>query len=664
MPSRRLLALIALIAALAYGFTAEDSARAEDGPLTITLKGPAVCETDAEHEANVDTIPISWTVSGGTPPYEVLINGTLHSSTTGVADLPCGRRANGYGSRAFSVASGITTVQATVADADGRSASALHDLYSVRVLPRKSISQPYLGGGETYRIHGLLMTLPGALVLELNRYLSADCAAPDPTCNDRFLLTSAATYGGYIWLYRWSGLEHSRFLNGAGGRRPLLVRPSDDIDIPGWHRWVDDAYNDLVASIGNPPRGYADVRSGGPASGRMSLTLEMPAICSGGSASNIPVAWTVNGGRAPYEVTIEGDRYLGRRGVANINCAAAFGKPKDSGHRRVQATAIDAGGDTASARADLYVIAPRGWWRTDLTPGETYDFGLIGLVTAPQDVKTTVEATVRDLCVDLADPWPTDSSNCEPGTILTVGIGNHAASITYGRFSGREYNRTVADGAPSALIAAFEQLLASIDASPTLPDDFVNASGPLRLAVFAEPVACAPRGSLSFYWTTTGGSWWPLRIEVDGQSPNMVGSSRFEIFCDDPLGAREVQVQVMESGPDPQTITQVHTVNVIFSRPWLGSLQFVAGSGCIVDQPFNARWEPSYSNPGDAQFIAALGNAETIVGSYETFQLRCPAVAGRHLLTIRPLDAPASQLENTWSTVVHAANARPERAER
>lgn len=657
MPSRRLLALIALIAALACGLTAEDSAHAEDGPLTITLKGPAVCETDAEFtDLDIGAVPIAWTVNGGSPPYEVLINGELFTTNSGAVDVACGRLHGGHDR--YRITSGLVTVQAAVTDAAGRSAAALHDLYGLRVIRGQDGGPSWLAGGETFRLHGLLLTLPDAWSPTLGQYLSDDCSVPAENCGDRFQL-------GGMWINRWTGTEYSRSFRDPSRGIYLVIRPGDDAEIPVRFQQPNEDYDQLVASIGEPPNGYADVPHGGPASGRMSLTLEMPAICNSGSDLDIPVAWIAKGGRAPYEVTIEGDRYLGQRGIAEIHCGAALGKPNDSGRRRIQATAIDADGDTASARADLYVIEPRGWWRTDLTPGATYNLGLlIGLITAPQAAKTTVHATERELCVDSAEPWPYESSNCEPGMILTVSIGNDAASITYGRFSGHEYNRTVADGAPSALIAAFEQLLASIDASPTLPDDFVNASGPLRLAVFAEPVACAPRGSLSFYWTTTGGSWWPLRIEVDGQSPNMVGSSRFEIFCDDPLGAREVQVQVMESGPDPQTITQVHTVNVIFSRPWLGSLQFVAGSGCIVDQPFNARWEPSYSNPGDAQFIAALGDAETIVGSYETFQLRCPAVAGRHLLTIRPLDAPASQLENTWSTVVHAANARPERAER
>ena len=653
MRSRTLWGLLALVAAIVCG-VAVDGVRAQSGPLTITLEGPAICETDVEFtDFDIDTVPIAWSVNGGSPPYEVLINGEVFTTSNGEVGVACGRLHNGHGR--YHITSGITTVQGTVTDAAGRSAAALHDLYGIHVIRRQDGAPPWLADGETFRIHGLLFTLPDGMSPTLGGYLSADCSAPDLNCGDRFQL-------GDMWINRWAGTEYSRSFHDSSRGIHLVIRPGDDVEIPDRFQQLNEAYDQLIGSIGEPPNGYADVRRGGPSSGRMSLTLEMPAICNRESDSDIPVVWTVAGGRAPYEVTIEGYRYLGKRGVTEIHCAAALGKLQDSGRRRVQATAIDASGDTASTRADLYVIEPRGRWQTDLTPGATYNLSSVGLVTIPQDVKTIMEVTEREFCVDPAEPWPTEGSNCEAGLILTASIGNDAASIIYGRFSGREYDRTAADDAPSALITAFERLLASIDAPPQLPPDFVDASGPLRLTVFAEPVACAPRGWLSFHWTAVGGRWWPLRVEVDGRSPNVVDSNHFEVFCDYPLGAREVQVQVVESGPDPQAITQAHTANVIASRPWLGSLRFLDGSGCVADQPFSVRWEPSYSTASDARFTVALGDDETIVSSHETFQLRCPAVAGRHLLTVKPLDAPVSQFEDTWSTVVRAVNAHPERA--
>lgn len=652
MRSRTLWGLIALAAALICGGIGA-SVRAQGGALTITLEGPAVCETDADpFYFDIDTVPIAWTVSGGAPPYEVLINGEVFDSSSGEVDVACGRRHKGYGRH--QITSGITTVQAAVTDATGHSAAALHDLYSIRVIRHKDGAPSWLDGGETFRVHGLLFTVPNEISPSLGRYLSADCSAPDEHCGDRFRV-------GNVWINRWAATEYSRSFHDSSRGIHLVVHPGDDVEIPERFRQHNEVYDQLIASIGEPPNGYADVRRGGSASGRMSLKLEMPAICNGGSDTTISVAWSVSGGRAPFEVTIEGDRYLGPQGIADINCAAALGKPQDSGRRRVQATAVDADGDTASARADLYVIEPRGWWRVDLTPGATYNLGLIGLITAPQDVDATVEATKRELCVSPGDPWPIESSNCEPGLILTASIGADAASIVYGRGSGREWDRTISDGAPPALISAFDQMLASIDAPPQLPDDFVDASGPLHLAVFAEPVVCAPRGRLSFHWTATGGRWWPLRVEVDGRTPNSVDSNNFEVFCDYPLGTREVQIQVVESGPDPQAITQVHTANVVASRRWLGSLSFLDGRRCVVGQPFNVRWEPPFDTASDARFAAALGGAEKTVGAYETFQLRCPAVAGRHLITVSPVGASASQLEDTWSAAVPAVNARPER---
>lgn len=651
MRSRTLWGLIALAVALICGGV-DAGVRAQGGPLTITLEGPAVCETDVEFiDFDVDTVPVGWTVSGGSPPYEILIDGEIFNQSSGEVEVVCGRRHRGYGRH--QITSGITTVQAAVTDATGRSAAALHDLYSIRVIRHKDGAPSWLDGGETFRVHGLLFTVPNEISPSLGRYLSADCSAPDEHCGDRFRL-------GDVWINRWAGTEYSRSFRDSSRGIHLVVRPGDDVEIPERFRQRNEIYDQLIASIGEPPNGYADVRRGGSASGRMSLKLEVPAICNSSGDVTIPVAWSVAGGREPYEVTIEGDRYLGQRGVTDVDCLGALDKPRDSGRRHVQATAVDANGDTVSSRADLYVIEPRGRWQPDLTPGATYNLGRIGLITVPQDVEATIGATEHELC---AEPWPVETSNCEPGLILTIGVGNGAASIVYGSQSGREYDRSIPDGAPPALISALGQMLASIDAPPQLPDDFVDASGPLQLAVFAEPGACAARGRLSFHWTASGGRWWPLRVEVDGRPPNAVDSNSFEIFCDHPLGSREVQIRVVESGSDPQTITQTHTVNVVASRPWLGSLRFLDSSRCTAGQPLNVQWEPSSGAASEARFAVTLGGAEKIVGSYETFQLRCPAIAGSHLLIVRPLDAPASQLEDAWSTVVRAENARPERAD-
>lgn len=643
MPSRRLLALIALIAALACGLAA---AHAEDGPLTITLKGPAVCETDADtFYFDIDTVPIAWSVSGGSPPYEILINGELFNQSSGEVDVACGRRRTDYGFRR--VTSGITTVQATVTDAAGRSTSALHDLYGLRVIRSQEGGPSWLAGGETFRLHGLLLTLPDAWSPTLGQYLSADCSVPAENCGDRFQL-------GGMWINRWTGTEYSRSFHDSSRGIHLVIRPGDDAEIPVRFQQHSEDYDQLVASIGEPPNGYAEVPSGGPASGRMNLKLEMPAICNRGSDLMIPVAWTVTGGRAPYEVTIEGDRYLGQRGVAEIHCVAALDKPQDSGRRRVQATAVDADGDTASARADLYVIEWRGSWRSDLTPGQTYNLEYNGRITIPHGVEAMLDISERTYCTD---PWPTPNSGCEGAIVITISIGGEAASVTYGNRSGREYSRTISDDASPALIAKFNQLLASIDASPTLPDDFIDASAPLQVSVaVVDPPLCSPGWNAPLDWIAAGGRWWPLSGKVDSGSGWTYSR---EIPCDGEPGAREVQLRISESGPDPQTLVQPHTINIVADLGRSGHMRFPNGDRCVVGQSVDLNWWV----PGAAQFVVTLNGVQTTVAPDDTFQLPCPAIAGWHFITVRPASTGASPRGNIWSGMVYAMNARPERAQ-
>ncbi len=643
--------LIALSAALASGLL--PAARAQGGPPTITLSGPTVCETDRDYffsDTEIDTVPITWTVNGGAPPYEILINGELFNQPSGQVEIPCGKLRDQDGTPR--VTSGITTVQAAVTDAAGRSAAALHDLYAIRIIHSKGRIPPLLRGGETYRIHGLLLTMPRGLALRLDAYLSQNCPTRDETCRDRFRLDSGATD---ISIYRWSRTEHSRsFHDASRGIHLNNIRPGDDIEIPHRFQQINDRYDELLASIGQPPNhGYTDARPGGPAGGRMSLTLEMPAICNS-VGTNVPVAWTVSGGRAPYQVTIEGTRYLGQRGVADLNCAPALGKPQDSGRRRVQATAVGANGDTASARADLYIIQPRYSWRLiNLTPGATYR-GPWGLITIPHGVEAAVDRSERDFCTD---PWPTESSNCEPGTVLSISINADLASIAYGNHSGREYSRTIAADAPPALAAKFDELLASIGAPPQLPPDFVDASGPLRLTVFTDPPMCERNNFVSLHRTVAGGRWWPLQVEVDGMPPGF-GSNFSHISCGDEPAIRQVQLRLSENGPNPRAITQSHTINIIADPRGFGWLRPPDDPRCVVGQPFELNWNASGA-AADTQFIVALDGVETTVSASKTFQLRCAAIAGTHLITVRPANAASPQ--PLWSAVVYAVNAHPER---
>ena len=58
-------------------------------PLGITLDAPVTCETDApgwtvdDPKIEFGTVAIGWSVSRGTPPYEVLLDGKAFSGDSG-----------------------------------------------------------------------------------------------------------------------------------------------------------------------------------------------------------------------------------------------------------------------------------------------------------------------------------------------------------------------------------------------------------------------------------------------------------------------------------------------------------------------------------------------------------------------------------------------------
>ena len=252
-------------------------AHGQTPPLSISLDAPVTCETDAPGwtidapEIEFDTVAIGWSVSGGAPPYEVLIDGKAFSGDSGTVEVACGRLARRHGSITLQITSGVSTIQATVTDADRRSATALHDLHSIRVIRQQGNRPPDLFGGGTYRIHGPLLTVPVDYRMTIGRYVSADCPTRDHTCADRFSLSLYNTDGfgyfeGSISLYRWSGAEHSRTLDGSTGRSPVTILADDpDTQIPSYQKWVSDLFDEFLATLGQPPAPRPDVRAGGPA---------------------------------------------------------------------------------------------------------------------------------------------------------------------------------------------------------------------------------------------------------------------------------------------------------------------------------------------------------------------------------------------------------------
>ena len=136
---------------------------------------------------------------------------------------------------------------------------------------------------------------------------SADCASPGHDCRDRFRLEMYESSGsdhsqGFIWIYRWSGTEHSRWLDSSIGRRGVLILADDpDAVVPGYERRANEAFDRLLESRGRPPDRLVAAAAGAH-SGRLSITLTMPRLCRSGSFredNGLPVRWEVEGGAPP-----------------------------------------------------------------------------------------------------------------------------------------------------------------------------------------------------------------------------------------------------------------------------------------------------------------------------------------------------------------------------
>lgn len=170
------------------------------GALTLVLSAPADCQVDRieqeihasyrsnedgvseeirelGHWADVATVAVTWRVSGGTEPYTLVIDGETqdvsgeYRGAAGTALVSC---ALDNGETYFSdrwgtvqrwhstkptVDSGVKTISATVIDAHGVEETATVEVRITRVL-NVSSSLIELQGGKTYRVFGLLFTVP------------------------------------------------------------------------------------------------------------------------------------------------------------------------------------------------------------------------------------------------------------------------------------------------------------------------------------------------------------------------------------------------------------------------------------------------------------------------------------------------------------------------
>ena len=190
------LAVAALAAAAVY-FGAREVTRGQTNPLTLTLTAASqICETtpsqgyvrgvsyqDSEgnwvsetHSTgwdNVSETPVTWVVSGGMPPYTLMIDGETrdekqsYAGVSGTASVSCAlefgetfihdnEQRRNYRTQP-EVDSGLKTIHATAMDGAGATADASVDVYVILAM---GSSGDILQSGKTYRVMGTLLTVP------------------------------------------------------------------------------------------------------------------------------------------------------------------------------------------------------------------------------------------------------------------------------------------------------------------------------------------------------------------------------------------------------------------------------------------------------------------------------------------------------------------------
>ena len=224
------------------GESAEDAAPLT---LTLTLSALKVCETEREQgtfggrsyqddEGNwhfetystgwgsVAEVPVTWSVSGGTEPYTLEIDGEArdaeqtYAGANGTATVSCAQQIGETfiedGRRRYrtrpEIDSGLKTIRATVTDGAGAAAQAPVEMYVILELGG---SGDILERGKTYRVFGHLITAPADYDVEVGSVVSVECDSdlpPDVRCESSFGLYLVGT-GAQVDLF---------MSDGAGGR--------------------------------------------------------------------------------------------------------------------------------------------------------------------------------------------------------------------------------------------------------------------------------------------------------------------------------------------------------------------------------------------------------------------------------------------------------------
>lgn len=609
------IAIAAVVCALglALAWTVADA----DAPLSITLTTPPNCEADFDGRPVTPTLDIEWQVSGGVGPYAVVVDGERGSGPTGVVNIICGVW-NDEERYASDVDSGLMTILAQVSDAAGDSATAVAHVYAVRVIRAdgaRYTSIHELAAGQTYRVHGLLLTIPDEFTASLGDYHSGDCPPGSGECGDHFVLSGAVrgspTHGisFSIALTRWPAGELKREVWVNSGDESLAAAPIATLNA---------TLDRLVASIGEPRPAPRQAQSVSDATD-LRITLFAPAICEtywgpyGGRRQSIEVEWQVDGGTAPYQVQFTQETLEGARGAITLLCGneGTDRHGVDAQLMTTQAIVTDSTGATASGIVNTYAIAGgrfgnsrlRGGWThrmegllMTIPEGLEFDVSSIGV----EQVECSAGTCTHTGCLDSG--MPICESSWSMGTLggaVGVGFGYVTRSMIWRSIDAARISDD--PGVTVETVAEVERLLdelaASLGEPPQLPDDGTFNPAPLRITAWANPVGCT--GSIwNDGWRrgtaqrrVAGGYWWPLGVGDEAWDEEE--HSTVSVRCPTKWGWHSQELEVHEGGPSPASAT---TTVSHFTPPEAGDGVLTVQSGFWSDTD-------TYCKPGGSQRV-------------------------------------------------------------
>ena len=619
---------------LLASFGALRVAAADEEPLRIILSAPETCEIDVDAGTVAPTLRIGWDVRGGIPPYRIHVHGRHQEEPVGSDLALCGIW------EGRQVGSGQMPILGRVTDDTGASASALAYTQAVRVIRADASPNERIIGlqpGETYLIHGLLLTMPDDLGFGLGPYVAHRCAPRATACGDEFPLYVHGNSGGSaLWLRRWHHDESRR-----------VIAEGDDAER------INAVFDQLVASIGRAPQRPL-LSAGLTATDSPELEIELlaPAICEtywgryGGGRQSIQVEWQVRGGSAPYQVQFADRMLEGHTGTISIPCGVQRDDADgvDSQLMNTQAVVIDADESVSSAVVSTYVIAANRYGGSQLRSGWTHRVqGL--LMRVPADIVFNVDSFGHAH----VDCDPEEESEPEPEEEQSAGqVGSSSQLISRASYLYRCQNRWSmsgewrVDGLSGTLWVEFgettkdvvdhgvnlhessqgaagsartlaevnqriESFAVSVGQPPVLPEVGLFNPAPLRIRAWPEPLVCGPINnwdqmrSARAQRRVAGGRWWPLGIGDEAWNDDLRSA---QVNCGAGWGEYHNTLETHEAGPDP---AQAAAVVTHYAVPVFGDREVLV--------PYGAGWVTSYCEPGGARTVT--WNVQGGTGPYQ-----------------------------------------------